>query len=74
LLGFSRTYVLNCTSVMPQYSLIPAHVSVSVATCHHVHFEMVSGDAVVGGSVSYALISSGSRARPRVNEATMMCN
>lgn len=67
-----RTYVVNCASVRPQYSLILAHVSVSAATCHHVQSATVSGAAVVGGSSGYAALSSGSKTRPRVRGESMV--
>jgi hypothetical protein len=64
--------VVNCATVRPQYALILAQVSVSVATCQYVQSTMVSGAAVLGGSTKYAAPRSGSTARPRVNEGIMV--
>jgi hypothetical protein len=61
--------------VRPQcapWAVILSQVSVSVATCQYVQSSMVSGAAGLGGSTRYAAPRSGSTARPRVNEGSMV--
>jgi hypothetical protein len=64
--------VVNCSNGRPQYSVILAQVSVSLATCQYVQSSMVSGAAVVSGSTENAALRSGSAARPRMIEGIIV--